>query len=199
MFNNYKKTESEHIPSLNDKQGFPNWSSTDPIDTGVSDPDNLFPSAQAPTDYAGGIAAETPESSPAAGSVRNVLNQDVSVVGTLRFTDDLLIDGNVEGEIFSDGVLTVGANASIQAEIKTKSAIIHGEVTGNVTVTDRVELSQTAKLVGDVVAATLSVQAGAVFIGRSTVGNVAGMAIPGAAKAEKKPAKKASAAPDLLA
>ena len=50
-----------------------------------------------------------------ATSTRNVLNYDVSVVGTLRFTDDLLVDGSVEGEITSDGVLTVGANASIQA------------------------------------------------------------------------------------
>ena len=93
-----------------------------------------------------------------ATTTRNVLNYDVSVVGTLRFTDDLLVDGSVEGEITSDGVLTVGANASIQAgeknkvAVRTQSAIIHGKVVGDIVVTDRVELAATAEVVGDVYA-----------------------------------------------
>lgn len=73
---------------------------------------------------------------------RNVLNSDVEVIGSLRFSDDLLIDGTVEGDISSEGVLSVGQNAVIRAEINTKSVIIHGKVIGNVTVTDRVELKK---------------------------------------------------------
>ncbi len=111
-------------------------------------------------------------------STRNVLNQDVTVVGTLRFTDDLLVDGVVEGEITSEGVLTVGTNATIQSDekhkaaIRTKSAIIHGKVTGDVIVTERVELSATAQLVGDVTAEKISIQEGAVFVGHCTVGTI---------------------------
>ncbi len=101
---------------------------------------------------------------------RNVLNSDVEVVGSLRFSDDLLIDGNVEGDISSEGVLSVGENAVIRAEIKTKSVIIHGKVFGNITVTDRVELKSTAELVGDIQATSLAIEAGAIFIGHSTVG-----------------------------
>lgn len=118
------------------------------------------------------------EASPGtpSSSTRNVLNQDVTVVGTLRFTDDLLVDGVVEGEITSEGVLTVGANATIQSDekhkaaIRTKSAIIHGKVIGDVIVTDRVELSSTAELAGDVTADKISIQEGAVFVGHCTVG-----------------------------
>ncbi|MEE1266017.1 MAG: polymer-forming cytoskeletal protein, partial [Akkermansia sp.] len=96
---------------------------------------------------------DTGAAMPASGPTRNVLNYDVSVVGTLRFTDDLLVDGSVEGEITSDGVLTVGANASIQAgeknkvAVRTQSAIIHGKVVGDIVVTDRVELAATAEVV----------------------------------------------------
>ena len=59
---------------------------------------------------------------------RNVLSSDVEVVGSLRFSYDLLIDGTVEGDISSEGVLSVGQNAVIRAEINTKSVIIHGDV-----------------------------------------------------------------------
>lgn len=199
MFSNFKKTDAESDKNFGDAQSFSDWSGVTPVSDPAVDPENLFASNETAASYEPAPEVSVPMSSQ--GSVRNVLNSDVSVVGTLRFTDDLLVDGSVEGEIFSDGVLTVGTNASIQAEIKTKSAIIHGEVTGNVTVTDRVELSSTAKLVGDIVASTLSVQAGAVFIGRSTVGNVAGMTLPNASNPDKKTATKkpTSNTPDLLA
>ena len=134
---------------------------------------------------------------PAAGPTRNVLNYDVSVVGTLRFTDDLLVDGSVEGEITSDGVLTVGANASIQAgdknkvAVRTQSAIIHGKVVGDIVVTDRVELAATAEVVGDVTAAKISIQEGAVFVGMCRVGNPA--VVP--AVATPAPKKVAARAP----
>lgn len=139
---------------------------------------------------------ETPAAAPAVAT-RNVLNSDVSVVGILRFTDDLLVDGSVEGEITSDGELTVGANAIITAgeknkiAVRTKSAIIHGRVTGDIVVSDRVELASTAELVGDVTAAKISIQEGAVFIGHCMVGAAAaGASIP--ATPTKKVGKTAS-------
>lgn len=198
MFKNFKK-ESDDATSPFGQQEMPNWNAASPLGEPELPAENLFPGdATVSPVFQPVPEAPAPAPAPVGGSARNVLNSDVSVNGTLRFTDDLLIDGTVEGEIFSDGVLTVGTNASIQAEIKTKSAIIHGKVTGNVTVTDRVELSSTAELVGDIVASTLAVQAGAVFIGRSTVGNVAGMNL--SPSADKKASKKAiDKAPDLLA
>lgn len=198
MFKNFKKESDDDATSPFGQQEMPNWNAAGPLSEPELPAENLFPGVDTPVSPVFAPVPEAPAPAPVGGSARNVLNSDVSVNGTLRFTDDLLIDGTVEGEIFSDGVLTVGTNASIQAEIKTKSAIIHGKVTGNVTVTDRVELSSTAELVGDIVAGTLAVQAGAVFIGRSTVGNVAGLNL--SPTAEKKVAKKQiDKAPDLLA
>lgn len=157
----------------------------------------------APQGFFGGAETapfETPSAAPAVAT-RNVLNSDVSVVGILRFTDDLLVDGSVEGEITSDGELTVGANATITAgeknkiAVRTKSAIIHGRVTGDIVVSDRVELAATAELVGDVTAAKISIQEGAVFIGHCMVGAAAaGASIPATPtkKASKTPSKSDS-------
>jgi cytoskeletal protein CcmA (bactofilin family) len=167
------------------------------------------PMASAPVD-AGYFGAEESSASPfemgaaamAPTTTRNVLNYDVSVVGILRFTDDLLVDGSVEGEITSDGVLTVGANASIQAgdknkvAVNTQSAIIHGKVVGDIVVTDRVELAATAEVVGDITAAKISIQEGAVFVGMCRVGNPAVMpatSAPAPKKAAARAAKSADA------
>ncbi|MEO1856046.1 MAG: polymer-forming cytoskeletal protein [Rubritalea sp.] len=127
----------------------------------------------------------------AAGSGRNMLSSDVEIKGQVRFTNDLVVDGKIEGEIDSDGSLTVGENARVRAEIRTRSVVIYGKVHGNITVADRVELKANAELVGDIKAATLSIEAGAIFVGKSTVGAPAAAATPAAAKpAASAPVKK---------
>ena len=158
---------------------------------GASDSDYFGAGEPAASPFDMGAA---PESS---APTRNVLNYDVSVVGTLRFTDDLLVDGSVEGEITSDGVLTVGANASIQAgeknkvAVRTQSALIHGKVVGDIVVTDRVVLAATAEVVGDVTAAKISIEEGAVFVGMCRVGNPAVVPATATAAPKKAPARAA--------
>ncbi|MCX6976030.1 MAG: polymer-forming cytoskeletal protein, partial [Verrucomicrobia bacterium] len=53
---------------------------------------------------------------------QNILSADVEIKGSIKFQNELTIDGKVEGEITSAGTLTVGENAEIRGEIKTKSA-----------------------------------------------------------------------------
>jgi cytoskeletal protein CcmA (bactofilin family) len=100
---------------------------------------------------------------------RNLLSADVEIKGSIKFTNDLTIDGKVEGEITSQGTLTVGENAEIRGEIKTKSATVHGRVTGNITVEERCELKARAILHGDLKAARLVIEEGATFVGKSEV------------------------------
>jgi len=102
-------------------------------------------------------------------SGKDVLSSDVEIKGTIKFQKELLIDGKVEGDINSDGVLTVGENADIRAEIKTKSITIYGKVQGNVTVSERCELKSKCTLQGDLKAARLIIEEGATFIGKSEV------------------------------
>ncbi len=103
-------------------------------------------------------------------SGRNVLSSDVEIEGSIKFSNDLVVDGKIKGNVISDGSLTVGENARIRAEIKTRSVVVYGKVHGNIEVTDKVELKASAELVGDIKAASLSVEPGAIFVGKSTVG-----------------------------
>lgn len=100
----------------------------------------------------------------------NILSSDVEIKGTIKFQNDLTIDGRVEGEISSpNATLTIGQNAEVRSEIKTKSVVIQGRVNGNVTVDERCELKGHAQLYGDLKAARLVIEEGATFVGKSEV------------------------------
>lgn len=131
--------------------------------------------APSPAAYGAQPASYGAQPAPARSPVatRNVLSSDVEIKGTVKFTNDLVVDGKIEGEIFSDGNLTVGENARIKAEVKTATVIVYGKVHGNLTATDRIELKSSAEVIGDIKTKTLSIEAGAIFVGKSTVGTPA--------------------------
>jgi cytoskeletal protein CcmA (bactofilin family) len=106
---------------------------------------------------------------PDVNSTKNILSSDVEIKGNIKFQNELIIDGRVEGEIVSPGVLTVGENAEIRGEIKTKSVTVFGKVHGNITVDERCELKTRAQLIGDLKAARLMIEEGATFVGKSEV------------------------------
>lgn len=143
-----------------------------------------------------GYSSQATAAKPSAGSTRNVLSSDVEIKGTVKFQHDLIVDGKIEGEIQSTGNLTVGENARIKAEIKTGTIVIYGKVHGNMTATDRIELKSSAEVIGDIKAKTLTIEAGAIFVGKSTVGTPTQAA---ASSPESKPAQStpSSAQPAL--
>jgi len=103
-------------------------------------------------------------------TTKNTLANDVEIKGSLKFQQDLSIDGKVEGEISSpNGVLVVGQNAELRGEVKTKSVTVYGRVHGNITVDERCELKANAQLHGDLKAARLVIEEGATFVGKSEV------------------------------
>src|SRR5213596_3848330 len=112
---------------------------------------------------------------------KDILSSDVEIKGSIKFQKELLIDGKVEAEINSDGVLTIGENADIRGEIKTKSITVYGKVHGNITVTERCELKSRCTLQGDLKAARLVIEEGATFIGKSEV--TSGTSLGNSAKA----------------
>jgi cytoskeletal protein CcmA (bactofilin family) len=111
-------------------------------------------------------------------SGKDILSSDVEIKGSIKFQKELLIDGKVEGEINSEGVLTIGENADIRGEIKTKSIVVFGKVQGNITVNERCELKSKCTLQGDLKAARLIIEEGATFVGKSEV--TSGMSVTAA-------------------
>jgi cytoskeletal protein CcmA (bactofilin family) len=89
--------------------------------------------------------------------------------GTLMVPHSLRIDGRVKGRIEAGEVITIGPNGIIEADIKAKSAIIGGKVTGNVFVEDRIELESKASITGDIRTRDLVINEGAVFLGNCSM------------------------------
>ena len=88
------------------------------------------------------------------------------VKGELSGSEDLVVDGEVEGSIALRGQsLTIGPNGRVRANIEARNVIIHGRVHGDVHATDRVELRKTASLAGDISTARIAIEDGAFFKG----------------------------------
>ena len=102
-------------------------------------------------------------------SAKNILANDVEISGTLKFDNELIFDGKLDGEIISEGVLTLGKNSQIKGEVKTKAVTVHGTVNGNISVTERCELKASSQLNGDLKAMRIIIEEGATFIGKSEV------------------------------
>lgn len=98
-----------------------------------------------------------------------LLSRGVSIKGTVKFRDELVIDGEVEGTIDSTGSLTVGEHATIKGEIRSKSIKVRGTVNGDIFATERCELQAGCTLQGDIEAPRLVVDENATFLGSAKV------------------------------
>ena len=102
-------------------------------------------------------------------AIRAVLSSGVSIKGSVTFRSELVIDGNFEGTIESIGRLTVGRNAHLRGEIRTRSATVHGTIDGNLMADERCELRSGCTLRGDIETCRLIVDEDANFIGRAEI------------------------------
>ena len=105
-----------------------------------------------------------------------LLSRGVSIKGSVKFLNELLLDGEVEGTIVSTGTLTIGEQARVRGEIRTKSVNVRGTVEGNIFVTERCELQANCTVCGDIEAPRLVVNENATFLGSAKVG--AGKSLP---------------------
>jgi len=99
---------------------------------------------------------------------KDIVNIGKSVVikGELNGSEDLTIEGHVEGTIqLRDHILTIGPNGRIKAQVFAKSVIVLGEVTGNVTASDKVEIRDAGSVDGDLIAPRVAIAEGAHFRG----------------------------------
>lgn len=155
---------------------------------------NLFnkqPNQQREVDMAGIFARPRAEEQPVDNTKLSAitLGEDVEFKGSLNFKDKLYLNGRFEGDLSSEGgLLIVGRNAEIKAEIKVGNIISEGKIYGNTAVSDKVELRSPAQVFGDIQASRFSVEEGVVFVGNANINP--GEAEPSAA--EQAPASKSA-------
>jgi cytoskeletal protein CcmA (bactofilin family) len=94
------------------------------------------------------------------------IGKSVVIKGELSGSEDLYLDGEVEGTIeLQRNSLSIGPNGRVRAHINAREVIVHGKVDGNIRGTDRVELKRTAVLVGDIQTQRITIEDGAYFKG----------------------------------
>jgi len=86
--------------------------------------------------------------------------------GSLEGHEDVIIEGRCQGKItLPANSLTVGRGAKVEAEVRVRSLVLHGELTGTVAASERVMISETARMNGDIQTARISISNGAQFKG----------------------------------
>jgi cytoskeletal protein CcmA (bactofilin family) len=146
--------------------------------------------AAAPAVAAQAVRPETTKSQNA----RDVVNIGKSVVikGELNGSEDLTIEGHVEGRIeLRDHVLTIGPNGKIKAELFAKAVVVLGEVIGNVSASEKVDIRENGSVEGDITSPRVAIAEGAHFRGSVDMANkgkaAAGPAGPRPAESKPQP------------
>jgi cytoskeletal protein CcmA (bactofilin family) len=95
------------------------------------------------------------------------LGKTVVIRGEVKGSEDLVIDGHVEGAIsLAENRLTIGPNADVLADLSARDVLIQGKLKGNIIATGRVELRAGSAVEGDVRALRLAIEDNAVFRGK---------------------------------
>jgi cytoskeletal protein CcmA (bactofilin family) len=100
---------------------------------------------------------------------KNVLSSDVEIKGNLKFTGELTFEGKLDGEIHSDGILSLGDSAVINGNLNVQSIVVRGKVTGNITAKEKIEIKTKAEVFGDIRSAKLVIEEGVTFVGKTEV------------------------------
>lgn len=132
------------------------------------------------------VKPAAPAAAPAAPSTNRgtaSIGRSLRIQGTIEGTEDLYIDGRIEGAVRLEGnSLTIGPNGEVDADVFAKDIVIEGKVKGNVNAGDRIDVRKTGSLNGDLSAVRIAIEDGAAFRGSVNI-----------VKPESTPAPKAAA------
>jgi len=100
------------------------------------------------------------------GRLGGFLAEGSEIEGKYTCTGTVMLDAKLRGEITSTGTLIIGAKGVVQATVRAEAVVVRGEVVGNVTASERVDLKGSARIIGDVEAPVIAMEPGAVLDGR---------------------------------
>lgn len=117
------------------------------------------------------------------------IGKSVIIKGELSGSEDLTIEGQVEGKIeLNNNTLTIGTNAKIKAQVFAKTVVVLGEVTGNITASEKVDIRDNGSVDGDITSPKVAIAEGAHFRGAIDMNR------GGVPKSDAKPAPAPAAA-----
>ena len=130
------------------------------------------PTSSQPTVPVAPVTPSQPASAASQPELRRIerdmvnIGKSVVIKGELNGSEDLTIEGHVEGKIeLKDHVLTIGPNGKIKAQVFAKAVIVLGEVNGNVTASEKVDIRDGGSVDGDIISPRVAIAEGAHFRG----------------------------------
>ena len=124
------------------------------------------------------------------------IGPSVLIRGELSATDDLTIEGQVDGKIELDrNVLTIGTGGRIAAQILARVVIVMGKVKGTITATEAISIRETASVEGELAAPKISISEGAFFRGQVDMQRPEGEALPAKDTGKENRARQQPAKP----
>ncbi len=133
----------------------------------------VYPPKPSPTSEPLADSPRPPVESSIAARIASLPHQDVAMIGkSITITGDITgseslhIEGRVKGNIRLEGAyLNIGPEAAVQSNISAREVVVRGTVTGNVNVSERIDIRNGGSLIGDVSAHSVSIEEGAYFKG----------------------------------
>ena len=126
-------------------------------------PQTVPESAAAGTHLAPAVRAEPAPAKPTKQIA--VIGPSMHIKGEIRTREELAVDGEVEGLLESQSLLTVGTTGKVKANIKAREVIVFGSVRGNIEVTEKIAIRDNGSVIGDIRTSGISIDDGAYFKG----------------------------------
>ena len=98
-----------------------------------------------------------------------VLSNQIKLEGRLQSTSNIRFDGEMLGDVSTDGDLSVGEHGRVRGNVTGRNVVVGGSIQGNVSTTGRLEILATCKVFGDIVVGSLIIDEGGILRGKSAV------------------------------
>ena len=106
-----------------------------------------------------------PAAAPGMAPQTAAIGPSMRIKGEIRSQEELVVDGEVEGTLESQSLITVGTHGKVKANIKAREVVIYGWVQGNIDAAEKIAIREKGSLVGDIRTAGISIDDGAYFKG----------------------------------
>lgn len=104
------------------------------------------------------------------GSAVNLIGKGTTIVGTVTTNSSIIIHGKVDGDVNCADTITIGADGVVEGNVKAKNAIVGGVISGTVNIGEKIVLESKSSLIGELKTSKLVIDEGAVFDGKSLMG-----------------------------
>jgi len=102
-------------------------------------------------------------------TAETVLSNEIKLEGRLHSSTNIRFDGEMIGDVSTDGDLAVGEHGRIKGNVTGRNVVAGGTIQGNVQTTGRLEILATGKVYGDIVVGSLIIDEGGILRGKSAV------------------------------